>query len=132
VSRLHDVGGFWCARSLGVPLAVVVINNGGGRIFDTLAAAELPRCAEPEIEAWTTPPRVELRGAAQLFGGRYFAARSPRELEAALRGAYTAPNLCLVEAIVEAGSVADEHRRYRTELSRALGALEAAPNAPSC
>jgi 2-succinyl-5-enolpyruvyl-6-hydroxy-3-cyclohexene-1-carboxylate synthase len=131
VSLLHDLGGLWCARSVGVPLVVVAINNGGGRIFDTLAAAETPQCAEPEIEAWTTPPRIELRGAAQLFGARYFAARTPRELDAALGSAYRAPGLCLVEAVVEPSSVADEHRRYRAALRQALSAPEPASNATS-
>jgi 2-succinyl-5-enolpyruvyl-6-hydroxy-3-cyclohexene-1-carboxylate synthase len=132
VSLLHDLGGLWCARSLGVPLVIVVINNGGGRIFDTLAAAETPACAEPRIEAWTTPPRIDLRGAAQLFGARYFAACSPSELEAALQSAYTVPALCLVEAVVEPKSVADEHRRYRTELRRALQKPEVEPHRPLC
>ncbi|MBN1609740.1 MAG: 2-succinyl-5-enolpyruvyl-6-hydroxy-3-cyclohexene-1-carboxylic-acid synthase [Polyangiaceae bacterium] len=131
VSLLHDLGGLWAARSLGVPLVIVVINNGGGRIFDTIAAAETPACAQPEIEAWTTPPRLDLRGAAQLFGVRYCAARNPRELEAALQGVYSTPGLCLVEAVVQPNSVADEHRRYRAELDRALSRPDAAPQPAS-
>jgi 2-succinyl-5-enolpyruvyl-6-hydroxy-3-cyclohexene-1-carboxylate synthase len=131
VSLLHDLGGLWCARSLRVPLVIVVINNDGGRIFETVAASETPACAGPKLEAWTTPPRIEVRGAAQLFGARYCPVRTRRELEAVLEGAYAAPNLWLVEAHVEPNSVADEHRRYRAELCRALGGPDATSNATS-
>lgn len=129
VSLLHDLGGLWCARSGEVPLVVLVINNGGGRIFDTLVANETPACTESELEAWTTPPRIEMRRAAQLFGARYFVAHTPRELEAALQQAYAASGLCLVEAVVEPGSVVGERQRYRVELTRTLGGFE--PTGPS-
>jgi 2-succinyl-5-enolpyruvyl-6-hydroxy-3-cyclohexene-1-carboxylate synthase len=132
VSLLHDVGGLWCARSLGVPVVVVVINNGGGRIFDTLVASETPACAGAEIETWTTPPRIDFRGAAQLFGARYVVAHTLAELRAALQKAYTHADLCLVEAVVEPHGVVDEHQRYRAEISRALSAREAVAEPPSC
>jgi 2-succinyl-5-enolpyruvyl-6-hydroxy-3-cyclohexene-1-carboxylate synthase len=124
VSLLHDLGGLWCARSLGMPLVVVVINNGGGRIFDTLAGNETPAGTTPELEVWTTPPRIDLSHAARTFGARYFAAQTPRELQAVLQRAYIDPDLCLVEVLVDPSSVLCEHQRYRAELSRTLSAVQ--------
>ncbi len=82
VSFAHDVGALACTR--GLPLAIVVIDNGGGRIFDRLpvAAAGLPAAAFERL--WLTPPALDPAAAARAFGLAAATVRSPDELGAAI------------------------------------------------
>ncbi|MGC4063075.1 MAG: 2-succinyl-5-enolpyruvyl-6-hydroxy-3-cyclohexene-1-carboxylic-acid synthase [Polyangiaceae bacterium] len=57
ISFLHDVGGLWAARRLESPLAIVVVNNGGGRIFEQLPVQRA--VDSDDITHWTTPHRLD-------------------------------------------------------------------------
>ncbi len=85
VSFAHDLGALACVG--GRPLAIVVIDNGGGRIFDDLpvAASTLPDGAFERL--WRTPPAVDAVAAARAFGLVGARVRSPDELPAAIRAA---------------------------------------------
>lgn len=61
----HDLGSLTLAA--GRPLAIVVVNNGGGGIFDLLPPAALPEFAA----GWLTPPAVDFAHAAAAFGLAY-------------------------------------------------------------
>lgn len=62
LSLFHDVGGLLLANRLDRPL--LVLNNGGGRIFDYL-----PQHALPEVESlWRTPVDLDIRAVASTFG----------------------------------------------------------------
>ncbi len=64
----HDLNSLWLAPRLGVPLAAVVLNNNGGRIFQRLPiAAHEP----PFTRAFRVPLDVDFAGPAQGFGWRY-------------------------------------------------------------
>lgn len=82
VSFAHDVGALACAR--GLPLAIVVIDNGGGRIFDQLpvAACDLPDGAFERL--WRTPPALDPVAAARAFGVDAALVRDPDEMAAAI------------------------------------------------
>ncbi len=63
----HDLGGLAAAR--GRDAIIVVINNGGGRIFE-----HLPQHKLPEFEAaWLTPQQLDFQAAAKTFGLSYAA-----------------------------------------------------------
>lgn len=66
VSFVHDLGGLAAMRDLPAPLTVVVLNNGGGRIFERLPLGER-LSGDPRLDAWLTPPRVDFRAAAETF-----------------------------------------------------------------
>ena len=85
VSFAHDVGALALVR--GRPLAVVVIDNDGGRIFDDLpvAGAALPAGAFDRL--WRTPPALEPVAAARGFGLPGWTVRNPDELAAAIGAA---------------------------------------------
>ncbi len=82
VSFAHDVGALACAR--GLPLAIVVIDNGGGRIFDQLpvAGCDLPDGAFERL--WRTPPALDPVAAARAFGLDAALVRDPDEMAAAI------------------------------------------------
>ena len=76
VSLAHDIGALGLLRDLPAPLTVVVLNNGGGRIFERLPIAEsLAGEDTPDgrrsLDAWLTPPALDFSAAARTFGIPY-------------------------------------------------------------
>ena len=47
VALAHDIGGLLAASRLGLKLTIVLLDNGGGGIFDFLAVSRSARAAEP-------------------------------------------------------------------------------------
>ena len=89
---LHDAGGLLAARGLGVSATVVVVQNGGGAIFE-----RLPLGQHPEHEAlFVTPQQAQLRELCAAAG----AAHERVETLSELRGALAAPaeGLRVIEA----------------------------------
>ncbi len=69
VSFQHDIGGLAAARDLEFPLAVVVLRNGGGRLFELLPIRDhLAGSRNLFDRFFLTPPDVEPCGAASAFG----------------------------------------------------------------
>ena len=70
VSLLHDLDGLTVASAYGEgpPAVIVVIDNGGGRIFDRLPIAATPVFQGPAGRHWLTPHGVDLAGLAPAFG----------------------------------------------------------------
>jgi len=115
VSLAHDVGGLLLARGVSLPLAIVVIDNAGGRIFDTLPLGAAGSLSEAELAFWRTPPGLALDALARAYGVRYHLAEDADELGRALRTAYATPGATLVHVRVSPTS-------YRAAVER-LGAL---------
>jgi len=121
ISFLHDVGSLWAARPERThggrwshAIVLVVINNGGGRIFDQLPMAQQ---AGPDQRFWTTPHELELRHAAELYGVAYRRAQTRAELGEALQAAYARPEVSLLEVVVEAHSAAERLQELTGELA---------------
>lgn len=121
ISFLHDVGSLWAAhpeRTHGGrwshPIALVVINNGGGRIFDQLPMAKQ---AGSDQHFWTTPHELELRHAAELYGLPYRRSQTRAELVDALQAAYARPEVSLLEVVVEPDSAARRLQQLAGELA---------------
>ena len=95
LALFHDLNALsLCA---GLPIVVVVVNNGGGAIF-----RQLPQAGLPEFEQlWLTPPQIEPQQAARLFGLAYAQHARAEGLEAAIVGALEAGQPMLLELVVE-------------------------------
>ncbi len=87
----HDLGGLALAR--GLDLAIVVVNNGGGGIFDHLPQRHLPEFEQ----GWRTPQAVDFAHAAGTFGIGYAPADSNKALRQALEIALQAGGPHLIE-----------------------------------
>lgn len=118
VSFLHDVGGLWAARHARAPLVVVVLNDGGGRIFEELPVATV--ASSEELTYLTTPHAFELRHAAELFGHRYRGVEHARDLDAALAAAHAAPGVTVIDARLAPGEPHGELARLRAEIARRM------------
>ena len=95
VALFHDLNSLsLCA---GLPIVVIVINNGGGAIF-----RQLPQAALPEFEAlWLTPQGIAPEQAAGLFGLAYQRHEDAAHLEDALRDGLQAGRPTLLELVVD-------------------------------
>jgi 2-succinyl-5-enolpyruvyl-6-hydroxy-3-cyclohexene-1-carboxylate synthase len=117
---LHDLGGLAATRGLESPLALVVLDNGGGRIFDELPVQKA-LAAEPALSRfWLTPPNVDFRHAAALFQLRYARAEDPASLRSALLTAFAKRGCTLVHAVVGTDSARRSKARIRVRFDEAL------------
>jgi 2-succinyl-5-enolpyruvyl-6-hydroxy-3-cyclohexene-1-carboxylate synthase len=110
ISFLHDIGSLWAAlpsRTQAAehrqPIVLVVLNNGGGRIFEQLPIAREPHAP---IAWWTTPHALRLSAAAELYGVAYAEARDRSALRAGLAAAYARRGVSLIEVSVEPDNAA--------------------------
>ncbi|MCK6209803.1 2-succinyl-5-enolpyruvyl-6-hydroxy-3-cyclohexene-1-carboxylic-acid synthase [Georgenia sp. EYE_87] len=82
---LHDAGALARGRlEAEVDLQIVVLNDSGGGIFATLEHGAPDRAGEFE-RIFGTPQDVDLASLAAAYGARYGLARTPAELDDALR-----------------------------------------------
>ncbi|MFO0761117.1 MAG: 2-succinyl-5-enolpyruvyl-6-hydroxy-3-cyclohexene-1-carboxylic-acid synthase [Byssovorax sp.] len=99
LSLLHDIGGLAVLRKAPGPLPVVVINNGGGAIFERLPIARSVDRAIFE-RGFLTPEPFSIEHAAATFGVAYLRAETGEDLARALGEAYAAKAPILIEAVI--------------------------------
>ncbi len=116
VSFLHDVNGLELASHASKPLIIVVINNGGGRIFEQLPIARKGK--ETWLQYFTTPHQANLAGAASIYGCRFCRATTVTELNSALEAALGYAGCTVVEAIVPARSALEQGELLATGVTR--------------
>ena len=124
ISFLHDVGALYFASKVTSPLAIFVLNNGGGRIFDQLPIGRLARAEE--LPGWTTPHQCDLSHASALYGIPHVRVSGLREIADLIREAHARAGATVIEVVVapetleaETTSLLDQ---FKLELSR-LGVL---------
>ena len=86
VALLHDAGGLLAARRLGLPLAIVLIDNDGGGIFDFLPVAGEGAAFEEHV---ATPHGIDFAGWRRSTAPRTCA--SPRPSRSARRSTRRSP-----------------------------------------
>ena len=82
VSARHDLGSLALSEHAGADLTVIVIHNGGGRIFEQLPLARKFGLDHPILKNFTTPSEVSLAPIAQSLGWRAIEVHTLEELEA--------------------------------------------------
>jgi 2-succinyl-5-enolpyruvyl-6-hydroxy-3-cyclohexene-1-carboxylate synthase len=111
VGLYHDMNGLLAYRRHGLEPTIVVMNNGGGSIFDFLPIAEHRDGYE---ELFGTPTGLDLEKAAALYGLPFSRVGSPGDLDDALRG----PGL--VEVPLDRPRNVELHRQLFERVSSAL------------
>jgi 2-succinyl-5-enolpyruvyl-6-hydroxy-3-cyclohexene-1-carboxylate synthase len=97
VTFLHDVGGLLIGLDERRPdVRLVVVNDGGGTIFNNLEHADAP--ADVMRRVFTTPHGVDLSALAVAYGARHIHATSAEVLAAIL--ATPIDGIEVVEALV--------------------------------
>ena len=119
VSLAHDLAAIGLLARATTPLVVVVVQNGGGRIFDRLPVAAR---TEPGVfeRCFTTPQAVRFEQAAAAFGVPYARVETRAALDEALAAAWARPGATLVEAVTPPGEGARDLARISVELLRSM------------
>jgi len=94
---LHDLGALALGRRH--PLTVLLLDNGGGGIFDHLAQAALPEFEQ----AWLTPPSLDPVAAARAFGLPCVSAAGTAEAVAAVAAGLERPGGSVVHVPIDRG-----------------------------
>jgi 2-succinyl-5-enolpyruvyl-6-hydroxy-3-cyclohexene-1-carboxylate synthase len=82
LATAYDIGGLPMLANLGLPVKLVVADNGGGRIFEFLPQAEQVE-ADRFNRLFITPSGLDFEAVAKAFGLRYARIEDPAELAAA-------------------------------------------------
>jgi 2-succinyl-5-enolpyruvyl-6-hydroxy-3-cyclohexene-1-carboxylate synthase len=138
VALAHDVGGLLAARRLALKLTIVLLDNGGGGIFDFLPVAgnQLARAEEPEASGVvgsseepdiftrhiTTPTGLDFADAAKLYGLAHERAEDVRSFRTALERALASERSAIVEVRGDRDENVELHARVRKAVSDALRA----------
>ncbi|MEZ5073571.1 MAG: 2-succinyl-5-enolpyruvyl-6-hydroxy-3-cyclohexene-1-carboxylic-acid synthase [Solirubrobacterales bacterium] len=111
----HDVGGLATAAATGTPLRIVVVDNGGGGIFDFLPQAEQ---VEPErfTELFTTPAALDVGAVARAYGIPY-----ERVADADGLRALADRDLVLAHVVVDRSGNVALHREIAAAVAAAIG-----------
>jgi 2-succinyl-5-enolpyruvyl-6-hydroxy-3-cyclohexene-1-carboxylate synthase len=109
VSFAHDVGGLLAAREAIAPLVIVVVDNGGGRIFDGLPVARTNPGAAFERH-FTTAPHLDIAAVAHVLGARAVTAATPAAAAAAIPAALTERGVTVIHAPVTPTGAHDVRR----------------------
>jgi len=103
---LHDSNGLLGAADADPGLLVLLLNNGGGGIFDLLPVASRPGVAYEELFA--TPQRVDFARLVEAHGGRWHPATDAETLAAAV-ARFDGRGLLVVE--IKVSRTPSRHRR---------------------
>ncbi|MBJ7599770.1 MAG: 2-succinyl-5-enolpyruvyl-6-hydroxy-3-cyclohexene-1-carboxylic-acid synthase [Candidatus Nephthysia bennettiae] len=123
LSLYHDMNGLWAVRRHGLRVVVVVLDNGGGGIFDFL-----PPAAHTDVfeELFATPVGLRWEDVARLYDLRFVAATEPAALQAALREAFASPQSTMVCASFDRAASVRGHRACWGAVAEGLLVLERA------
>lgn len=96
LSLLHDSNGF--INDASIDLTLVVVDNGGGGLFDSLPQA---RHAPDYERLFVTDPHRDLSVLAEFHGLRYEEATNPRDLDRLAREGLARPGIDLIRVPVD-------------------------------
>ncbi|HST33682.1 MAG TPA: 2-succinyl-5-enolpyruvyl-6-hydroxy-3-cyclohexene-1-carboxylic-acid synthase [Solirubrobacteraceae bacterium] len=138
VALAHDIGGLLAARRLDLKLTIVLLDNGGGGIFDFLpvASSAFAREEEPGIsdvvaaadeqDIFTrhiaTPTGLDFADAAMLYGLDHERVADVQSFRAALERALASERSGIVEVRGDRNENVDLHARVWKAVSAALRA----------
>ena len=105
VSLLHDLHGAWLAGKTTTPLVLVVVCNGGGRIFETLPIGRREDLAAA-MPLFTTPVAPDLATLARFCGMAHARTESASQVEATVEAALERGGATLLELVVDPTSAA--------------------------
>jgi 2-succinyl-5-enolpyruvyl-6-hydroxy-3-cyclohexene-1-carboxylate synthase len=123
VALAHDIGGLLAAKRLELKLTIVLVDNGGGGIFDFLPISHAPMAAEHEIYARhiATPTGLHFERAAALYGLAHERVETVPAFRAALERAFS-PQIgsAILQVPTDRARNVELHRRIWADVARDL------------
>jgi 2-succinyl-5-enolpyruvyl-6-hydroxy-3-cyclohexene-1-carboxylate synthase len=131
VALAHDIGGLAAARRQSVALTIVLVNNGGGAIFDFLALADAPIAREAYTRHIATPVELDFAAAAALYGLSHRTVADGGQLREALAWAAGSQGSSLIEVVGDRGANVEAHAALWRAVASALKQPAAAAAPPA-
>jgi len=119
VALAHDVGGLLAGARSGTKLTIVLVNNGGGGIFDFLPVAGETDAYEEHV---ATPPGLDFAALAAVAAADHLTPGDPPAFRAALDRALASPRTTIVEVRTERSANVALHRRVWDAVASAIAA----------
>jgi len=107
VALAHDIGGLLAARRCGLALTIVLVDNGGGGIFEFLPVAGATDAFEEHV---ATPTGLDAERVAELFGLGYAAPHDTATFGAAVGSALGSNRTTLIHVRTDRRANVAEHR----------------------
>jgi 2-succinyl-5-enolpyruvyl-6-hydroxy-3-cyclohexene-1-carboxylate synthase len=113
VTLAYDLSALLAARRLDLKLTIVLLDNGGGGIFDFLPVAESAMALREDLYTRhiATPTGLDFAQAAALYGLSHETVADIAGFRAALERALASPKSAIVEVRGKRGTNVDLHRR---------------------
>jgi 2-succinyl-5-enolpyruvyl-6-hydroxy-3-cyclohexene-1-carboxylate synthase len=130
VALAHDIGGLLAAGRLGLKLTIVLLDNGGGGIFDFLP---ISRAGSRDIYTRhiATPTGLDFARAAALYGLSHERVADVQGFRAALERALSHEHSSIIEVRGERSANVDLHSRMWDAVSRAISPSAGAATPPA-
>jgi 2-succinyl-5-enolpyruvyl-6-hydroxy-3-cyclohexene-1-carboxylate synthase len=122
VALAHDIGGLLAARRLGLKLTIVLIDNGGGGIFDFLPVSSAPMALAGDLyaEHIATPTGLNFAHAATLYGLSHESVEDLPAFRIALERTLSQACSGIVEVKTDRTANVELHRRIWEAVSTAI------------
>ena len=122
VALAHDIGGLLAASRLDLKLTIVLLDNGGGGIFDFLAVAASQVALTDDVYTRhiATPTGLDFAAAAELYSLDHEAVADVAAFRAALERALASPRSAIVEVRTQRTANVELHRRVWEAVAGAL------------
>jgi 2-succinyl-5-enolpyruvyl-6-hydroxy-3-cyclohexene-1-carboxylate synthase len=122
VALAHDIGGLLAAQRLKLKLTIVLVDNGGGGIFDFLPVSSAPMALEDDVyeRHIATPPGLDFADAARLYGLSHERAASIPAFRASFERTLSQARSGIVEVKTDRAANVALHRRVWQAVAAAL------------
>ncbi len=116
----HDISGLLALKKYSIPLVIVLINNGGGGIFDTLPIAKEPDIAYEEC--FKTPINLDFKSIVKGFGGNYKLVATASAFSKEIKSAQKKENFSVIEIIVNSKESLNQKEKFWNVLTAQIEA----------
>lgn len=117
LALFHDLGGLAAAAQLPVGLVVIVLDNGGGGIFEYLPIAAHPTSF---LERFVTPQSTNIESLCAAVSARYLRAETVSQLCTGLEQNLKADGLTVIHFPIDRQRSVERHRRLFGEVDQAI------------
>jgi len=117
LSFLHDLGALSLASKYSAPLTIVLINNNGGGIFESLPIAKSEKIIK---EYFTTPHNLNLSEIVKSFGISYSLINNRAKLKNHILKSLTKKSTSVLEVKTDAGKSVEIRKNYLEEVQKKL------------